>query len=188
MTNLITPYNPDWKTEFESLQQVLAAVLAGFQINIEHVGSTAIPGLCAKPVLDIDIVLHAREDLAALSERLEAIGYKNAGEQGIAGRFAFKRLSGSVPLTHAHKPWQDHHLYVCYSDSLALKNHLVFRDILLSSVSVMKEYAQLKESLVQEALMTRDAYTKRKTEFIVYVLESAGFSEKELEDITRANV
>lgn len=188
VTNLIVPYNPDWKTGFENLKQILTTVLSDFKIDIQHVGSTAIPGLCAKPILDIDIVLDAKEDMNAISVRLEGLGYKNAGEQGIAGRFAFKRLSARVPSTPDHKNWQDHHLYVCYSDSLALKNHLVFRNALLSHPLLINVYAQLKENLTKEAQMTREDYAKRKTSFIISVLESAGFSEHELNAITRANV
>lgn len=188
LTNLIVPYDPDWKTGFEELKQVLMAALSHFEIDIQHIGSTSIPGLCAKPILDIDIVLSAREDKDAISVRLEELGYKNAGEQGIAGRFAFKQLSGRVPKTHNDKNWQAHHLYVCYSDSLALKNHLVFRNALLTEPSLMGRYAQLKQELVKDVYMTREDYTKRKTAFIVSVLASACLDEKELNEITKANL
>lgn len=186
--SLIVPYDPDWKTRFEDLKQILTAALSHFQIDIQHVGSTSIPGLCAKPILDIDIVLSDREDMDAISVRLEELGYKNAGEQGIAGRFAFKQLSGRVPVTPIIKNWQEHHLYVCYADSLALKNHLVFRNALLTQPELTNRYAQLKEALVKDVHMTREDYTKRKTEFIISVLASAGLDEKELNEITKANI
>jgi len=78
-------------------------------------------------------------------------------------------------------------LYVCYADSLALKNHLFFRDALLNDRQLVEEYAQLKQFLLEETGLTREAYTIRKTNFILAVLAEKGFDEAELAAIRKAN-
>lgn len=188
MTNLIQPYNPDWKTEFENLKQVLCIALQHFKIAIEHIGSTAIPGLCAKPILDIDIVLKDTTLLADISAILEKLGYNNRGEQGIKGRFAFRQSTGTTPLTTTAKKWQEHHLYICFADSLALKNHLLVRNALLQNDELVQEYAQLKLALSQEKGITREQYTQQKTDFIITVLAQNGLDERALSDIKKANL
>jgi GrpB-like predicted nucleotidyltransferase (UPF0157 family) len=82
MKELIEPYNPEWKTGFDNLKLALEQELKGFDCAIQHVGSTAIPGLCAKPILDIDIIISNKALLDGISRSLENLGYKNKGEQG----------------------------------------------------------------------------------------------------------
>jgi GrpB-like predicted nucleotidyltransferase (UPF0157 family) len=187
MIHLITAYNPKWKNEFEKLKQVLMTALNDFQIDIQHIGSTAIPGLYAKPILDIDIIIPNKIQLDAIAAKLEQLGYKNKGEQGVPGRFAFRQLSVLTPHSIGDELWPEHHLYVCFSDSLALKNHIVFRDALLQDKKLAQEYAQLKLSLANEKGMTREKYTQQKTDFIVSVLAHKGLNEKALADIKSAN-
>jgi GrpB-like predicted nucleotidyltransferase (UPF0157 family) len=187
MKNIITPYNPEWKTEFENLNQILTKELNAFEIDIQHVGSTAIPELFAKPILDIDIIINNKSHLQAIAEILERLGYKNKGDQGIPGRFAFKPTSDMIPATASNKKWQGHHLYVCFADSLAVKNHLLFRDALLRDNELVIKYSQMKMELVNEKGMTKEKYTKRKTEFIISVLKSSGVDERELKEIADAN-
>lgn len=190
MMKFIEPYNPEWKKSFEDIKQVLASALndLGTPFEIQHIGSTAIPGLIAKPVIDIDIILHDKFLLKDLSARLEKLGYINKGEQGITGRFAFRQSSDFTPLTKNNYKWPSHHLYVCFSDSLALKNHIVFRDALLSDTELVDRYAQLKKSLVEEKGVTRATYTKRKTYFIIAVLSKLGIDNTALNEINKVNI
>ncbi len=187
MTDLIQPYNPNWKTEFEQLTQLLSNELKSFEIDIQHVGSTSINGLCAKPVLDIDIILHNKTMLEQITTILEHIGYVNKGEQGIAGRFAFRQQTAFTPIAATQQLWQRYHLYVCFADSLALKNHLLFRDALFQNQELVEQYSKIKLSLLNEQVITREEYTKRKTAFILSVLQRAGLSEEELTEIAKAN-
>jgi GrpB-like predicted nucleotidyltransferase (UPF0157 family) len=189
MTNFIEPYNPNWKTEFERLKKVFETALVelGSNINIQHVGSTAIMGMVAKPILDIDIIIDDKELITAIEQKLIEIGYISRGEQGIEGRFAFRQASSQAPLTGSAQNWQNHHLYVCFADSLALKNHLLFRDTLLNDRALMERYSALKMSLIENLQINREDYTKRKTEFIISVLAAAGLSERELGQIVEAN-
>jgi GrpB-like predicted nucleotidyltransferase (UPF0157 family) len=185
--DLIEPYNSAWKNEFEKLSNALEAALLDFDIDIQHVSSTSIPELCAKPVLDIDIILADKILLNDVAARLEKMGYINRGEQGITGRFAFRQSSVYTPVTSMQQIWQDHHLYVCFADSLALKNHLLFRDALLEDKIWVNRYAALKMQLVNQKDMTREEYTKQKTEFIISVLMSRGLEASELQEIRNAN-
>ena len=188
MTNFIEPYKSEWKIEFENLKSVLSKILDGYEIDIQHVGSTAIPKLFAKPILDIDIIINNKDHLNEITSKLEKFGYKNKGEQGISGRFAFRQISTLTPKTNHNKKWQKHHLYVCFSDSLALKNHLLFRDVLLVDKKLVNEYSLLKIKLMKEKNMTKEKYTRQKTNFIIAVLASSGLDENELNEITKVNV
>ncbi len=189
MTKFIEPYNPNWKTEFENIKQIIQTELndLSLQIDIQHVGSTSIPGLLAKPILDIDIIIDNKDLLKDIALRLEKIGYKSEGEQGISGRFAFRQTSNFTPLTATKNKWQSHHLYVCYSESLALKNHLLFGDTLIKDKDLLEKYSELKKSLTDNLKTTREEYTTKKTDFIISVLTIAGLDEKELVEITNAN-
>lgn len=188
MANFIEPYNTNWKTEFDNLKQVLLKALDGFEIDIQHVGSTSIPNLFAKPILDIDIIIDDKALLDGISARLEKIGYINKGEQGIPERFAFGQASELVPQIDTYRKWQLHQLYVCLSDSLALKSHLLFRDILLNDKNLAREYSQMKINLTKEKGMTRENYTKQKTDFIISVLAKNGLTEKDLNEIRKVNI
>jgi GrpB-like predicted nucleotidyltransferase (UPF0157 family) len=183
----LEPYNPQWKIEFEQLRQVFSDLLIDIPVTIEHVGSTAIPGMIAKPILDIDIIPQHEVSLPEISKRLEQAGYISKGEQGIPGRFAFRQRNHFTPVTEQGIKWMAHHLYVCFSNSLALKNHLLFRDALLSNQQLAHNYLQLKAGLLNEPGMTREEYNKSKTDFVVSVLAMNGLTEEELMEIKKAN-
>lgn len=174
--------------EFEKINQVIKQELKDLEIEIEHVGSTAVPGLFAKPIIDIDIIIKNKDLLKEVTVRLNRIGYIAKGEQGIAGRFAFRQNSGITPCTNAKYKWQPHHLYVCYADSLALKNHLLFRNALRKDKDLVLKYADLKKSLTENPKITREEYTIQKTNFIVSVLSLAGLDKAELKQIRDANI
>ena len=188
MNKLIEPYNPGWAIAFEEISQVLRTALHDFTINIEHVGSTAVPGRLAKPIVDIDIIVYSKNQLAATTASLEKIGYASKGEQGITGRFAFRQTTYEAPLTNPKNKWQTHHLYVCYADSLALKNHLLFRDALRKEQDLRHQYAALKKALAGDSAVTKTTYAARKTAFIISVLTRAGLTKNELAAIMNANV
>ncbi|MBL0355606.1 MAG: GrpB family protein [Chitinophagaceae bacterium] len=182
------PYDPEWKLQFEKIREVYLNHLIGLEVGIQHVGSTAIPGLFAKPILDIDIIIEESEILNEVTKRLEGLGYLSKGDLGIPGRFAFRQSSEFTPLTHASKKWQPHHLYVCFANSLALRNHLLFRDTLRNRADLAMKYSALKKSLTNRLLFTRAEYTTRKTDFIISVLAIAGLDDDELKEITDANI
>jgi GrpB-like predicted nucleotidyltransferase (UPF0157 family) len=185
----LEPYNPAWKTEFEKLKAVFQTKLPDLEppIDIQHVGSTSIPGMLAKPILDIDIIITDPGQLSPISQILEKLGYQAKGEQGIPGRFAFRQTSPQTPQTSSKANWQTHHLYVCLANSLALKNHLQFRNALLKDAQLAGQYAQLKQTITSDPKITMEQYWKSKTVFIISVLRQYSFTSDELSDIKNAN-
>ena len=101
----IRGYDPRWPAEFSALRAVLAELLQGVATRIEHVGSTAVPGLASKPIVDMDVVIRAVSDLALAVRRLEGVGYRHQGDLGILGREAFARDASTVPNTEHGRVW-----------------------------------------------------------------------------------
>jgi GrpB-like predicted nucleotidyltransferase (UPF0157 family) len=158
---LIQEYNRQWPADFQRIKTILSDALTGIPVTIEHVGSTAVPGLAAKPIIDIDVVLADRNDFESIKERLAQIGYYHNGDQGIADREVFKRS------TSEYEEVLDaiaHHLYVCSIDSEELKRHLLFRDYLHTHAAARNEYQQLKQQLAEEANNDRKRYAQLKEE------------------------
>src|SRR5690348_9299056 len=93
---IVVDYDPNWPQLFESLRSAVWAVVADIAISIEHVGSTAVPGLTAKPVIDMDVIVPDREVSAAIT-RLAGLGYEHQGDIGVAWREAFRRPRNSPP-------------------------------------------------------------------------------------------
>lgn len=185
---MIVPYDPFWKIEFEQLHALLCKEFSGLEIDIQHVGSTSVPGAIAKPLLDIDIIISNKNLLAVITSKLVSLGYIAKGEQGVTGRYAFRQSSALVPSSPQKREWLTHHLYVCYANSLALKNHLLFRDSLLKDNELVKKYNKLKEELVNNGNISRERYTKMKTDFMLEVLADGGLSKEELNEIRQANI
>ncbi|MCB0646415.1 MAG: GrpB family protein [Saprospiraceae bacterium] len=183
----LEPYQNDWKTAFESLKSYYTTLLEKFAIDIHHVGSTSIPGLLAKPILDIDIVVYEKEELYPMSDLLVTAGYLSKGDQGIKGRYAFKQTSLQVPITVDGRKWMQHHLYLCFHDSLALKNHLTIKQALLEDMILRHRYALLKENLAADHQMTRVDYTIKKTDFILEILIKYGFDTQDIDLIRNQN-
>lgn len=184
---MIEQYNPEWKIEYEKIAQILQVTLGDLAIAIQHVGSTSIVGMLAKPIIDIDIIIEDKEILKEIASRLEKLGYQNRGEQGVEGRFAFRQRMDFESMITPLRKRQLHHLYVCYSDSLALKNHLLFRDALMNDENLKAQYAQLKRALIEDENLSRSEYAKQKTAFILSVLAKMGLTESELNSIKQSN-
>lgn len=174
---LNVPYDEAWPEVFEELKVLLQNTLGDLALAIEHVGSTAIPGIPAKPRIDLDVVIESEELLPQISEQLETLGYFQQGNLGRAGREAFGRKDDQVPYDGSGREWMKHNLYVCPKDSPVLREHLLFRDYLRSHPEIAKEYADLKQSLVEEDRYNQDAYVAGKTGFVAKVLELAKVEE-----------
>lgn len=160
---VVVPYDPRWPAVFVALRERVAAELGELAVGIEHVGSTAVPGLDAKPVIDIDVVIRSVDDLAQTARRLAALGYAHIGDLGIAGREAFQ-ADGDLPR---------HNLYVCAAGAVELQRHLTFRDALRNDPALAGRYAALKRELATRHRDDRDAYSEGKTAFVTGVLLDA---------------
>lgn len=142
------------------LRSRIAAVLDELAISIEHVGSTAVPGLAAKPVIDIDVLLKASADLAVVIRKLADLGYEHRGDLGVSGREAFRANSAAV----------QHHLYVCSLGSLEYDRHIAFRNHLRAHAADANAYALLKRQLASKFGSDRQGYNEAKSDFVQHIL------------------
>lgn len=176
---IVVDHDPAWPQQFDELRTVLAAALGDLALRIEHVGSTSVPGLAAKPILDIDVVIQSRATLPAVVERLAALGYHHEGDLDVPGREALGPGDGSRPTVDPPRTWPRHHLYVCAQDNPELARHLAFRDWLRMHDDDAARYAKLKRDLARRHRDDGDAYCEAKTEFVEGVLARAMGSEGE---------
>ena len=172
----VVDYDPEWADRFRQIRNRVWPGICHIAVEFEHVGSTSVPGLAAKPVIDIDVVIPSHAELAEVIRCLEPMGYEHRGNLGITDRDAFS----SPPGTSAH------HLYVCPSTSVALRNHLTLREHLRAHSKDRDAYATLKRTLAVNCDGIDD-YSRRKTQFIVSILRNYGFSPEELALISGAN-
>ena len=164
-TLIILPYDPNWKTEFERIRDYLLEQIGDLVIEIKHVGSTSVPGLCAKPIIDIVAVMESYDVFPAIVERLEKVGFQHEGDGGIKEREVFKRL---IP-----DDFMNYHFYVYPKDSEENRLQTIFRNAMLNNKDIADEYGKLKMRLIKEVNGDRVLYTDSKTDFIVGVINKA---------------
>jgi GrpB-like predicted nucleotidyltransferase (UPF0157 family) len=160
---LIQDYDASWAEIFSKLAARVKAALGSLVVAEEHVGSTSVPGLAAKPVIDLDIILRSPEDLAETIRLLARIGYVHEGDLGIAGRDAFCSPPGEPR----------HHVYVLAAGTNELRRHLAFRDALRADNDLRDRYAELKRSLAERYGNDRQSYTAAKSTFISSIIGSS---------------
>jgi len=177
LTVVVVDYDPAWVETFEQLRTRIWPVVCDVATTIEHIGSTAVPGLAAKAIVDISVVVPTPAHVPMAIERLVSLGYLHQGNLGVEGREAF----GAPTLLPAH------HLYLCPSNSLALRNHLAVRDYLRAHPDIADEYGALKKQLAARFTHDIDGYIDGKTDTILGILRMAGFQSEELEKIARVN-
>jgi GrpB-like predicted nucleotidyltransferase (UPF0157 family) len=151
--------------------------VSDFALGIEHIGSTSVPGLAAKPIIDMSIVIASTEHVLPTVERLATLGYVHQGNLGIEGREAFSNPSG-LPA---------HHLYLCPLGSLGLIDPLKLRDYLRVHPQAAAAYGELKKSLASKFPDDIDSYVSGKTDFILKILREVCLSPGQLEAIAREN-
>lgn len=161
----IVSYDPAWPAQFaEIAARVYRAFADGPLLVIEHVGSTAVVGLAAKPIIDIDVILPTRDCLPDAVVRLARLGYVYKGDGGVPGREAFQPPEGGPR----------HHLYVCACDCPEYHRHIAFRNYLRRHLDTAQDYAALKRDLAAGFRDDRTAYNDGKAEFVKAVLAQAG--------------
>lgn len=157
----LTSHHKEWAILFTEEKERLLSVLNGIKVNIEHVGSTAISGLMAKPILDIALAVQSPTQIKKVYKILEKNGYRDRGELGIADRHLF--ILGP-------EDWRTHHLHVTLKGSNFWKEHILFRDYLLTHKSALTRYNTLKNKLAKKFANDRESYTKAKGAFIQSIL------------------
>lgn len=166
----IEDYNPEWSIIFRDLKGVLEVELVDLLLSIEHVGSTSVNNLSAKPIIDLDLVIDNRNMLPKVTQKLEKLGYYHEGNLGVEGREAFGRKDHFTPWQKEKRIWMEHHLYVCCKDNKELARHLAFRNYLRNHPEAAKEYGRLKKELANTA-NDRVSYAEGKGGFINKILE-----------------
>lgn len=151
----LVPVGPEWAQRFSSERSRLFAALRDAALDIQHIGSTAVSGISAKPILDIAIAIRSYESGHVLVPRLEALGYRYRGENGIPRRHYF--VLGA--------PRRTHHVHVLEHDSAEWRRHLAFRDGLLGSPADAARYSAFKSRCMAEASGSREEYQRLKTPF-----------------------
>jgi GrpB-like predicted nucleotidyltransferase (UPF0157 family) len=160
----IVPYSAEWPELFELEAHRIKSVCGDIITVVEHIGSTAIPGMPAKPILDIMPGLDSHQDGLKTIAPLQQLGYEYFGENGIPGRFYFGLRSEQRSVVHVH-------IFEIGTENWF--RHLIFRDYLRSNPAVAAQYAELKRELAVRFRNDREAYTNGKSEFINSVVQEA---------------
>jgi len=178
---LVQPYDPAWPEQFLQIKAFLESGLrkagtATFpncrkggspRFSIEHVGSTAVPGIVAKPIIDLDIVTEER-CFSEIKARLETLGYVHLGDLGLPGREAFELADAE---TKSRLP--EHHLYVCEDGSYELRKHLAFRDFMRQHPEWRDRLNRLKQDLCIQHNNARQAYIDGKSDMVAEITNLA---------------
>lgn len=173
----VVPYSPAWPRLFEEVAAELRAALREVpSASVEHVGSTSVPGLAAKPVLDIDVIVPGGQVPAAIAA-LESIGYTHRGDLGVKDREAF-----TAPDESPRR-----HVYVCVAGTLNLRNHLAVRDVLRSRPDLREAYAAVKLRLAADPAMDIDTYIAGKSAVLQQVLAESDLTAEEKLEILLLN-
>ena len=156
-TNKITvmPYDSVWKSAFEEIRSEIKNALGDLIVGIEHVGSTSVEGMSAKPCIDLDVIIKDYSVFDEVVGKLASIGYIHEGNLGIEDREAFKYSDKPHLMTH--------HLYVCPQDSAELHRHIMFRDFLRSNPEAAEKYSRVKEAAAQLYSNDIDKYIEYKS-------------------------
>lgn len=171
----IADYDPNWPKLFEKEKRLIQDAIGHVVVRIEHIGSTAVPNLDAKPIIDILVAVHHLDDAKTCIEPLAMIGYEYEPE-----------LEAQIPerrfFNKGQPPREQHyHLHMVELTSDFWERHLLFRDYLRVHPEVAQEYQTLKKQLAAEYRTNREGYTEAKTPFIESIIDKARTEKKEPE-------
>lgn len=155
---VLVPHDPRWSNAFEQEAELIRRALSGVSIEVHHIGSTAIPGIAAKPVIDMIGVAASVDVLDENAHRLVAIGYEAMGEYGIAGRRYFRKDSRDGARTHQ--------LHAFATGSPDIQRHIDFRDYMRAFPDAAAAYEQLKLALARRSGPDIVRYADAKTDFV----------------------
>jgi len=189
---LIKTYNPEWPLQFQAIAKVLATAISTVDHAIEHIGSTSVPGLDAKDIIDIDIIYNEITDFDTIKADLVSIGYYHNGDQGINGREVFKR---TLEEQHVVLDGIRHHLYLCHKSCRGCVEHILFRNYLRSHENARQMYQEMKHKLAKRVHQDHKAYAEHKEkemrDFVMVIdIDTSGPARiiiSELHSILRVN-
>ena len=158
----VVPYDPRWPGLFEEERRLVAAALGPGLVAVEHIGSTSVPGLAAKPVIDIMAGLERLELTAAQIDALERLGYEFLGDHGIPGRLYFRK----------GRP-RSHHIHAVVYGGPSWERHLALRDYLRAHADEARRYGELKQRVAADVGGHRGRYLRGKDAFVAELEERA---------------
>jgi GrpB-like predicted nucleotidyltransferase (UPF0157 family) len=161
----VVPYQSGWLALYQQEADRLRSALGEEILGIEHIGSTSIPGMIAKPIIDIMVAVHSLQRATIFIPKVEALGYQYKPNDTIPERIYFAKETSPEYRTH--------HLNLAAIDSGFWKDQLAFRDYLRAHDQMAAEYGQLKIRLAEEYARTRYLDRDGKTEFVTRVLKLA---------------
>ena len=153
----VVPYDPEWEIKFRMEADFLKKVFADELLEVYHIGSTAVPGILAKPIIDLLPVVRDIDKVEQFNPQLEQQGYITKGEFGIPGRRYFVKGSEEKHLFHIH---------IFQKGSPEITRHLLFREYMRAHPLEAEEYSRLKEELARKYHRDGQAYTQAKSGFI----------------------
>jgi len=156
---IVTAYSPEWPRAFERECAALEAILAPLPITIEHIGSTSVPGLSAKPIIDIMLGAPSLADIEARMPIIEALGYEHLPEMR-------ELMPDNRFFAKPHSLPRRFHLHAVEYDGTFWREHLLFRDLLRTDHTLATEYETLKDRLATEFRFQPKRYTDAKGPFI----------------------
>jgi GrpB-like predicted nucleotidyltransferase (UPF0157 family) len=165
----VEKYNPEWEEEFNKEKKNLEKIFGDIALSIEHVGSTSVVGLSAKPIIDIAIGVDSLKDIDKVKEKILKFSCYSIKENNTNGEILMRR---GIPI----KPGEDkpsfitHFIHIVEIEGKKYKETLIYRDYLRKNEEVLKEYNDLKQKLAIKYQSDRKAYTKAKDEFIKSIL------------------
>ena len=154
----VVPHNPQWRDAFEAEAKQVAAALGENVVAIHHIGSTAIPDIYAKPVVDLLVEVRDITEVDGRSSAMESLGYEVMGEYGIPGRRYFRKDS--------QKGIRTHNIHAFEAGSAEVERHLAFRDYMIAHPGDAQRYSELKRKLAEEHPQSMDGYMDGKDGFI----------------------
>ncbi len=156
----VAPYDPAWPAQFQAEADRLRPLFSDNLVAIHHMGSTAVPGLSAKPILDLLVEVRDLARVDALNEALGALGYTPRGEYGLPGRRYFPRILPGATDRHTH------HVHVYQTGNPENARHLAVRDYLRAHPDEAAAYAQIKQALADQHPWDIDAYVDGKDAYV----------------------
>jgi GrpB-like predicted nucleotidyltransferase (UPF0157 family) len=164
----VVPYNPEWREAFQIEKSQLQSLLGKRCLDIQHIGSTAIPGMVAKPVLDIGVAVAEISVIFTCVEEMIELGYVYFGDQRERGDFFFAKVTGEQETCFVH---------MLESADPAWQEFLRFRDHLIENAYDRERYKRLKTKIAARYVHNRRAYTDAKAEFILEILRQTEDSQ-----------
>jgi GrpB-like predicted nucleotidyltransferase (UPF0157 family) len=164
----VVSYNSNWKGMYKEESEKIKNVLSDIIIDIHHIGSTAIPGIKAKPVIDILVEVKDIEGVDQYNHKMKELGYEAMGEYGIPKRRFFRKGGNN----------RTHHIHIFQVGNEEIERHINFKEYLIAHPDKAREYSKLKENLVNKYTYNVENYTNSKSDFIKEIDKKAKFRWK----------